>query len=314
MSLYPLVRFMRLARADDSGRAKIAPRRIYIFPTSYGFAFGVLLMVMLLGSINYANNLGFLLTFLLAGLGLVAIIHTWRNLLGLELTPGRVEPVFAGQQACFAIHLTNRRRGTRPGIQLQIKGYSPVLMDLAGKSTGSLTLCIPAEHRGELSLGRFSVSTRYPLGLLRAWSYVELDVHCLVYPAPGPRMPPSEVPSYTQSQSGDRGVGADDFVGLRQYRPGDSPRHINWKAFAREQGIQTKIFGGDRSERIWLDWNMLPGEAETRLSCLCRGILDACDQELEYGLRLPGNEIQPERGQNHRHLCLAALARFGKNT
>ena len=310
----PLVRFIRLARADDKGRTRITPRRIYIFPTSYGFSFGVLLMVMLLGSINYANNLGFLLTFLLAGLGLVTTIHTWRNLLGLELRPGRVEPIFAGQQAYFEIHLDNRRRGPRPGIQLQLKGFSPTITDLAGDSTGSMKLCKPSTERGELTLGRFSVSTRYPLGLLRAWSYVELDIRCLVYPAPGPRMPQSEAPDYSQSQSGDRGVGADDFVGLRQYRPGDSPGHVNWKSLAREQGLQTKMFGGDRSERRWLDWNTLPGDVETRLSRLCRGILDSCDLQLEYGLRLPDNEIPPARGQTHRHQCLAALARFGNKS
>lgn len=314
MILRPLVRFLRFAPADDKGRAWITPRRIYIFPTAYGFAFGALLMVMLLGSINYDNNLGFLLTFLLAGIGLVTIIHTWRNLLGLELTPGRVEPVFAGQQACFEINLDNRRRGPRPGIQLQIKGYSAVIADLAGGSTGSLTLCKPSTQRGELPLQRFSVSTHYPLGLLRAWSYVELDIHCLVYPAPGPRMPQSDAPDYTQSQSGDRGVGADDFVGLRQYRQGDPPGHIDWKTLAREKGIHTKMFGGDRSERRWLDWGMLSGDVESRLSCLCRGILNACDQQLEYGLRLPDGEISPARGQIHRHHCLAALARFGKNT
>ena len=309
---HSLISFLRFSRADDAGRARIRPRQIYIFPTGYGFVFAALLMVMLLGSINYANNLGFLLTFLLAGLGLVAIIHTWRNLLGLELKAGRIDPVFAGQQACFEIHLLNPYRRSRPSIQLLLQGYAPVSTDLEPGATGCLTLCMDTRSRGEIPLGRFRVSTHYPLGLLRAWSYVELNVHALVYPAPGPRMPPSEAPDYTKSQSGDRGVGADDFIGLRQYRPGDPPAHVNWKALAREQGLQTKMFGGDRAERRWLDWTLLAGDVEIRLSSLCRGVLDACDQQLEFGLRLPDKEISPARGQAHRHQCLAALARFGK--
>jgi len=110
----------RLARSNRSGRAVVTPRRIYILPTGYGILFAILLLLMLLGSINYANNLGFLLTFLLVGLGLVTMLHTWRNLVGLALNSGRATPVFAGEDAYFEIQLINQRRWSRPGIQLQI--------------------------------------------------------------------------------------------------------------------------------------------------------------------------------------------------
>jgi len=312
MKFWPENRFTRLARADAKGRALIAPTRIYILPTGYGFTFGLLLFLMLVGSINYASNLGFLLTFLLAGLAMVSMLHTWRNLLGLELQPGHTNPVFTGDEACFGMDLVNRRRWPRPGIQIGFKGEGTVAADLDAAGSSRLSLCIHASHRGRLALPRFTVTTSYPLGLFRAWAYVELDASCLVYPSPGSSMPPSEIPEYTRSQQGDKGVGADDFVGLRHYRPGDSPRHINWKAVARERGMQTKLFGGDRSERRWLDWNSLEGNDEERLKQLCRGVLEAGEQQLEYGLRLPGKEIEPARGQSHRHECLSALALFGE--
>jgi uncharacterized protein (DUF58 family) len=314
MPLLPdLSRFLRRVHPDREGRAEVRARQIYILPTRYGMLFGALLAVMLLGSINSANNLGFMLTFLLAGLGIVAILHTWHNLLGLQLLPGRVEPVFAGQEASFHIQLKNPRQGPRPGIQLELAGKPPVNTDLASQDSGQLVLHQAAPQRGTLPLNRITVSTRYPLGLLRAWTYVELDSRCLVYPKPGPRMRLPEAPDYSSSAQGDRGVGADDFVGLRQYRPSDSPRRIDWKAAARERGLMSKQFGGDRSERTWLDWYALEGlETEERLSRLCRGVLTACEQQLEFGLRLPGEEVPPARGEAHRQHCLALLARFGK--
>jgi uncharacterized protein (DUF58 family) len=307
-------RFLRLTRADDRGRAIIAPRRIYILPTRYGIGYAFLLLLMLVGSINYASNLGFLLTFLLVGMGLITMIHTWRNLVGLELSAGRAQPVFCGQDCCFSIQLKNHRAGPRPGIQLQTGRESPAATDLEGRASASLTLSQATRWRGEAPLSRVTVSTRYPLGLLRAWAYVELDARCLVYPAPGPRVPWSGVTDYRHSPKGDRGVGADDFVGLRPYRPGDAPHHINWKALAREQGLQTKQFGGDRSEQLWLDWNQTEGDTEARLRALCRGVLDACEQQLDYGLRLPDTVFGPGRSQAHRRRCLAALARFGALT
>lgn len=305
-------RFLRLARPDASGQAKIGGRRIYILPTAQGLGYGLLLLIMLTGSINYASNLGFLLTFMLAGLGLVAIIHTWRNLLAIELSAGRADPVFAGQHACFQLLLHNHRPAARPGVRIALRAGSSAVEDLPPAATSRVRLCLPTDRRGECLLPRLTLSTRYPLGLLRAWAYVELNGSCLVYPQPGPSMPVADAADYDHSRQGDKGVGADDFAGLRPYRPGDAPRHVNWKALAREQGLQTKLFGGDRSERRWLDWSALNGDTETRLSRLCRGVLDACDRQLEFGLRLPGLKIEPARGQNHRHLCLAALARFGR--
>jgi uncharacterized protein (DUF58 family) len=313
VKLRPPERFLRLARSQgQSAGTTIGARKIYIFPTGPGLVYGLLILLLLAGSMNYANNLGFMLTFLLASLGLVAILHTWRNLLGLELIPGRSEPVFAGQDALFEIRLRNSSSHPRPGIRLEMPGVEASESDLEANSTTALHLSEPSASRGLLKLGRFSVSSRYPLGLLRAWCYVELDADCLIYPQPGPKMPAADAPDYSHSQQGDKGVGVDDFVGIRLYREGDSPKHINWKALAREQGLQTKQFGGDRSEKRWLDWDSLTGlNSEAKLSRLCRGVLDACDAQQEYGLRLPGIEITPGRGQQHRHQCLQALALYG---
>ncbi|OOZ37560.1 DUF58 domain-containing protein [Solemya velesiana gill symbiont] len=300
--------------ADVEGRAHIRPRTIYILPTAQGILFGAILFLMLLGSINYANNLGFMLTFLLAGLGVVAILHTWRNLVGLELVAGRNEPVFAGQEARFEIQLINHRESTRAGINIKLADGEPVACDLEGKSSEALTLAVQTHHRGYQPLGQFVLFTRYPMGLLHAWVYIDLDNRCLVCPAPGGRMPPAQVPDYRQCPKGDKGVGVDDFVGLRSYRVGDPIKHIHWKTLAREQGIQTKQFGGDRADRRWLDWDSLQGmDTEQRLSALCRGVLDACEKQHEYGLRLPGTEIKPNRGPVHRNNCLASLALFGES-
>jgi uncharacterized protein (DUF58 family) len=313
VKLKPPDRFIRISRSDPQGRVRIRPRHIYILPTRYGFIFALLLLLLLIGSINYGNNLAFFLTFLLAGLGIVATLHTWRNLAELELTAGSAEPVFAGQPASYTLHLRNHRGGERPGIQLQSGDRDAVATDLAGNGRGSLRLQRDTSRRGVLPLGRVTASTNYPLGLLRAWSYLETDASCLVYPRPASSRPPASLMGYNRSSSGDKGVGVDDFVGIRPYRPGDSPRHINWKALASERGLQTKQFGGDRADRLWLDWDSMPGvEKEERLSRICRGVLDACEGEQEFGLHIPGTELPPGRGQNHRHRCLAALARYGE--
>jgi uncharacterized protein (DUF58 family) len=306
-------RILRINRHSSTGAAKISPRQIYILPTRYGVIFGLLLLLLLIGSINYGNNLAFFLTFMLAGLGIVAMLHTWRNLVDLKLMPGTNDPVFSGQLADFEIHLVNSRDKERSGIQLKASDSSPATTDLGRNSRESIKLNKQASKRGLLKLGRITVSTSYPLGLLRAWSYVDLDASCVVYPSPSSSRPPAINSDYDRSSSGDKGVGVDDFVGIRPYRPGDTPKQINWKALASEHGLQTKQFGGDRANRIWLEWQSMPGvETEERLRRICRGVLTACEQEEEYGLRIPGTEIAPNHGQTHRHLCLETLAMYGE--
>lgn len=305
--------FIRCCRSDEQGEAVIGTRQIYIIPTRSGFGFALVLLLMWIGSINYANNLGLLLTFLLAGIGLVAMLHTWRNLLGLEIRFSHTSPVFKGEQACFQIQLINPRKDERPTICIQFKKDKTNNCDLQPDSDQLIKLAITTERRGRLPIPQLQLSTTYPLGLFYAWSYVELKGETLVYPTPGEKQIRTDQPHYQHNQQGDKGVGADDFVGLRSYRAGDSPKQIDWKAHAREQGLHTKQFGGDRADSCWLEWDHYPQlDNEARLSALCRGVLDAVERQQAFGLRLPHLTLKPARGEQQRQLALRALALFGE--
>jgi uncharacterized protein (DUF58 family) len=170
----------------------------------------------------------------------------------------------------------------------------------------------PAPRRGELALGRFRITTRYPLGLFTAWSNIELNMRCLVYPQPGPRRTPIHRMGYRPHQRGHKGRGVDDFAGFRAYRRGDSPRHLFWKAAARGQPLMAKQFTGDRADEQWFDWRELQGmDTEARLSQLCRWIIDAHRRQAHYGLTLPDQTFVLAAGETHFRQCMAALARYG---
>ncbi len=307
-------RFIRLCRPNQEGYAEIGTRQVYIFPTGYGFLFALLLLLMLIGSINYANNLGFLLTFLLAGLGLVTMVHTWRNLVGSRFSTAASPPVFKGELAPYQLTVKNQRTSERPAIRLEFDRDHSAECDIGKNDSHNLTLYKKALKRGWQPIPQIVASTRYPLGLFTAWTYIQLDTATLVYPAPSATIELEQLPTYKQSRQGDKGVGVEDFIGQRAYRYGDSPKHINWKAVAREQPLQTKQFAGDRAEQLWLDWNATnPGDVEQKLSQLCRGVLDSSQRELEYGLRLPDQEIPPTMDVAQKRLCLTALALFGES-
>ena len=302
----------RRRQGQDGDRVRLDHRRIYILPTRQGWLYGLALLFMLLASMNYSNSMGFMLVFVLAGLDFTAMYACHANLAGLEITAGKHPAVFAGETARFILHLDNPGRSTRSAISLSAaRSDATVTGDIVAGGHGSVAVPLHAEHRGWLSLGRLVVETDYPFALFNSWSWVYMELRVLVYPQPADDAPPLPQPEGGHG-GGERATrGDEDFSNLRSYRPGDSPRHIAWKASAQTQRLLTKQFAGGGEEQRWLDWNQVAErDPEKRLSILCRWVLTAHAENLNYGLRLPGKTIAIAGGATHRDHCLEELALF----
>jgi uncharacterized protein (DUF58 family) len=297
----------------ERGAVVLVHRRVYILPARLGWMFGATLLLLLVGSINYAIALGFALTFLLAGLGLAGMVHTSRNLARIAVSAGRAEPAFAGESAQFRLYLDGRAPHDRPAILARhLASGAQMVADVPAGGAAEVVLAVPAARRGWQPMGRVMLETRFPLGLFRAWSYVEPDARCLVYPRPEHSALPARSADADSGGLRSPVPGSDDFAGLRGYQPADSPRHVAWKAAARSEDLLTKQFTGEAAAELWLDWRLLPPGAgiEQRLSLLAGWVLAAERAGATYGLRLPGAEIAPGRGTAHCASALQALALY----
>jgi uncharacterized protein (DUF58 family) len=297
----------------EQGAIVLVQRRVYIVPSRLGLLFGGTLTILLIGSINYALSLGFALTFLLAGMGVAGMVHTVRNLAHLSVRTGRCDPVFAGEAAGFRLYLDNARNFDRPEILLrQLASGAQRTVDVPAAGAADPLLAVPTTQRGWLPLGRVMLETRFPLGLFRAWSYVEPDCQCLVYPRPDSSPLPALASSPQAGGTRTHAQGSDDFSGLRAYQLADSPRHVAWKSVARTDDMLTKQFAGEALAELWLDFAVLPAGLglEARLSRLAGWAVSAERAGARYGLRLPGFELQPDQGELHCAECLRALALY----
>jgi uncharacterized protein (DUF58 family) len=309
--LYNFYNWVSRRHAPEPGVVFLSQRRVYVLPTRHGLSFALAIVLMLFGSINYGMSLGYLLTFLLAGLGLVSILHTFRNLARLYVSAGRVDDVFAGDTARFGLVLESRAEFDRFAIDLSARRPG-VTCDVPARRTVFVVVPVKTEKRGWLQLPRVTMETRYPLGLTRAWSYVQPDMRALVYPAPDNAALPPHEPVPDTGEALAIGAGLDDFAGLRPYQSSDSPRHIAWKAVARGGPLLTKTFSGRASSELWFDWSALPVGMgiEARLSRLTRWVLLADKEGAHFGLRLPGIDLEPAQGEAHRDRCLRELALY----
>jgi uncharacterized protein (DUF58 family) len=270
------------------------------------------MVLMLIGSINYSLSLGYGLTFLMIGTGIVSMLHTWRNLAHLQLRPGKSSPVFAGDRARFVVLLSNPGRVRRVSLAIQFGEAEVLFLDVEQRAEAEARIRLPAMQRGLFRPGRFRVHTVYPLGLFYAWANVDLELACVVYPAPESGVVPLPQEQAVTGEGAAQGKGEEDFTGLRNYYPGDSPRRIAWKAAARADAFVTKLFGGSAGAEMWLDFAQTPDRLglEGRLSRLARWIVDAEASGFRYGLRVPGKETDLGTGTSHRAQCLEALALY----
>ena len=305
-------RWARKRQGVDPATTRLRPGRVYILPTGIGLIFALMAFAMLLVSMNYNNNLSFVLTFMLAGIGLVSMHQCQRNLVGLELTFAGAEPVFAGQTLRFRIAVTNHSKSARYGIRLHDGDVSSETQSLAAGESKVFFLPVTTEQRGWKTLQRFGVRTLFPFELFRSWAWLHMDISGLTYPrlADDPPEPPPTMVARGHRQHDARGE--EDFAGLRRYHKGDSPRHVAWKAYARSGQLLSKQFAGADTSSQWFDFNDLEHmDIEERLSILTRWIVDADRTMEDYGLRIPGVEFEPAHGEAHRRACLEALALYG---
>jgi uncharacterized protein (DUF58 family) len=287
-------------------------RRVYILPTKTGVLFAILLLILLIGSINYGKSLGFMLTFLLAGIGNVAMFATWRNLAGLELRAGGATAVFAGQPVRFAVQLENSDASSRYSIAIAYAGVEYEVIDAPPNAIALLHFDVSTTRRGVQKAGKFRIYTTCPMGLFISWTSIELNMSALVYPSPAEKAEHDAVHALTDGSNAYNRAGLEEFSGLRTYQQGDSWRRISWKASAKSDLLYTKEFVGGKPEQIWIDWNdIVASDIEQRLSVMARLVIGAESDADHYGLRLPGVEINPDCGDAHYHQCLRALAMYG---
>ena len=288
-------------------------KRLFIFPSRPGFLFIGTLLIMLLTAINYQNNLAYGLTFWLAMLFVVAIHFTHGNLMQLTLTAVGAESVYPGQRAEFRIRLScSSKRSGHYSIRLTWPD-SEALVDVPAGEAIEVSLFQTVGGRGWFEPPRLTVESGYPLGLLRCWSFAELAVKALVWPKPIPAPAPTHVRGGDDAVGFSDASGVEDLAGFRDYRVGDSLRHVDWRGLARgQQTLQTRQYSAPAREDHWLDWDAFPdAPVELRLSWLCWLALQYDARGDQYGLRLPDEEIPLATGDRHRERVLRALALYG---
>ena len=292
----------------------LTQRNVYILPTRAGFMLAATLAVLLVGSINYQLNLGYLLTFLLAGCALVGMHVSHGTLRGLTLNLHPPEPQFAGASATLSVVLTNARKRSRHGIGLAVLDATHethwTWSDVPSEGSATVQVAFKPLHRGLHRVPPLTAETRFPLGTFRVWTVWRPAAQVLVYPSPE-AFPPPLPPGEPRAGGGAiaRVTQTGEFEGVRAYRRGDPMKLVVWKKAAKSEDLVSRDSLQAQRYELWLDMAAAGHpDAEHRISRLTAWVLQADKLGLDYGLRLPHLQVKPASGEAHKRRCLEALA------
>jgi uncharacterized protein (DUF58 family) len=300
---------IRIKRGPLTPPFELEYRHVFILPSKFGLGFGFMLVFMVLGGLNFNNNMALMLVFLLGTITQMTTLLAYRNLAGLNVDSINVEPVFRGESARFRVFITNKNERQRFAVQA---GFKDALdcQDLELNSSTAMLLPFSTETRGWLDMPAFRIETRFPLGMFKAWSWIFPQTRCLVYPSPA-----SNPPALPKTGKGDAGLASkgegDQVHGLRKYQAGDSMQRIAWRASARHDEFYSLEMETPKEDACELDFDLLLGsDVERRLSILTAWVIIADRKQMTYSLQLPNQSIPAGHGADQRNICLEQLALF----
>jgi uncharacterized protein (DUF58 family) len=307
-----LAGWVRRRQGADHPPITLHRRRIYILPTRAGIGFACVLAFMLIAGLNYANSMVLFLTFLFTGFVLVSMHQCHRNLLGLTLLGAEALPTFAGQSGTVNMMFASSTGLLRHRIEVSVMEEPDAVADIPAAEHRTIAASVPASKRGLVRIARLRIASRHPFGIFRAWTWIHVPLEMIVYPRAQGSLP---MPSVAGPESGERSMrmtGTDEWLGLRPFRDGDSPRQVAWKAYARGAPLLIKEYSAIGAELRVFDFRQLPElDTEARLEQLARWVVEAEARDEHYALIVPGEQIEPDHGSAHRHRCLTALALHG---
>jgi len=298
-------------RAPAAPPLTLAYRQIFILPTRFGWLLGLLMLGMLLGSLNFNNNLGLLTTFIVVSVAHSSLLIAFRNLRGLNITSVSAASVFAGQSARVRVGLRNDENRVRPGLTLFSSDDSDDI-DIEPQASAEAIINIETQRRGWMTLPRIGVQTTHPTGLCRAWSWFWADQKLLVWPKPADT--PPALPSghgSSGSREFDQRQDGDSFYSLREWRQGDSLHRVAWKSSQRHDTLLSREYRNEESDQLVLNLESAPGEDnEARISVLTAWVLQARDQGSSWILEAGGKRLGPDAGVEFERRCLDQLAQL----
>ncbi len=302
-------------RLPPNEKMTLSHKSIFILPSRFGLIWILLVILLYLFGTNYQNNLIIGLSLLLLSLFNTCLIFGYKNLAGLSLQRLPTPHAYAGETLNFPCEVHNANtsqqvdfffRSQRRNAQLRVS------TSIINNKTTTISIPFEFPHRGRVNPGRITIESRFPLGLCRAWSHVDLNHDLIVFAkhlSTNIKLSGDDIDNDIGDAQGTPLSGVDEFKGLKPHIPGESLKQVAWKQLAQGRGMLSKEFYQPQGSPLWLTLeNQTAQDMEGKISQLAWQIDKLHQQGQAYGLKLPNQSLSPNNSEPHRISCQQAIA------
>lgn len=311
-----LARFKAKPKSQGK-RYRLASGKTFIFPTGFGFAFGILSFILLVMAIGYGNNVLYFFVFLLVSMGLSTSWLTNNNIEIVNVTDFTFDSLFANEKNNVLIKIDNKtpKKSFIYDVEMLVehddkkKNQLNTIAEI--ETQGFLSLVWQPSERGLVESPRVMMQSRFPYKILRSWKYYRKNGSFIVYPE---RKGDANIRTLIGHQSQRDEASKLETEGLfrdyREFQNSDSPNRIDWKRSVKHGKHLVKNYEQSGERKILIDWKMTENisDFEDRVSQMALWV-DLCHRQNEsYSLRIENQQIDYGTGLFHYKNCLEKLA------
>ncbi len=243
--------------------------RVYILPTKMGLLYFSVHFILLFMGVGYQNNLILILFGLLSALSVLIMIEAHFHLEKILFHRIEIDDSFLGEFSVMRVKLEDQ--ANIPCFDLKFLSFN--LKIQTSFSKGEYGALFKAQKRGKFELSEISLSSTYPFGFFRVWTYLKVNTSFWVYPSPIAR---SEI--FKSIKDHDEA----DFDQFKNWSLGDRLNRVAWKKLAQYNQWVVKDFTNEDPKTISLKWEESGQERD--LSQLVAYIIYLDENKIDWNL------------------------------
>lgn len=271
-------------RFQCAGQKQLSQRDILIFIYQQGYIYVVLILITFIAGINYANNLVLGFSFLISAILCISFYLTFKQLHQVKIEVIAPEVGQVGN----ALNLIFRLQQDTPQTRyIYLKINDTVHQVLMTEQRQQYQIEFFPQARGKFSYPEVHIYSIYPLGLVRAWTYLYLNHVSWVAPRA------LNLSHEKKQQQSSLNQDFDEFRELREYQIGDAWQSVSWKQVARGQGLYVKRFEQHADQlKISIDYHHMPSYSHEQKLGLMMGLVEECEHaQMPYEMILPKQHL-----------------------
>lgn len=263
---------------------------VLVFLYKQGFLYLVLILITFIAGINYANNLILGFCFLISAILWISFYITFKQLHGLQIDL-IADEVGQVEQVLILKLLFKQQNNTARYLRIISQQKEQVIY--LDQTQQILELAYFPEKRGLYEFDAIKIYSTYPLGLVRAWTYLYLKQNIWIAPKAYDWQKEHKNQPTTANDS------PDEFKELRTFQQGDSYQNVAWKQVARGQGFFIKMFEAQANhQHLEIDYQQIPAQTHEEKLSFMMGLVEQCEQlGDDYALILPHARLESGQGQ-----------------